>query len=92
MYGYQLTQLISERSDGILNIPEGSLYPTLYRLLEKGYISDSKRQVGKRLVRVYYHLEPSGNEYLTLLLGDYYRVNQGINLILTSRTENEDAQ
>ena len=36
---------------------EGALYPILYKLSDKGYVSDYKRLAGKRLTRVYYHLE-----------------------------------
>lgn len=82
LYGYQLSQLIHQRSDGILTIPEGSMYPTLYRLLDKGCITDYKKQVGKRLTRVYYHLEPEGLDYFQALLNDYYKVNKGIQLLL----------
>ena len=53
------------------------MYPTLYRMLEKGYISDYKKVVGMRRTRVYYHIEPKGLEaherakmsYLTLVNG-----------------------
>jgi len=64
LYGYQLSQLIKQRSENIIIVPEGSMYPTLYRLLEKGCITDYKKLVGKRLTRVYYHLEPEGIKYL----------------------------
>ena len=65
-------------------MPEGSLYPALYRMLDKGYISDEKRQVGKRMTRVYYHLEPEGKAYLDTLLESYVRTNRGIRLVLGS--------
>lgn len=87
LYGYQLSQLIRQRSDEILIIPEGSMYPTLYRLTEKGCISDYKKQVGKRLTRVYYHIEPTGIEYLQQLLDDYYKINEGIRLLLSFKNE-----
>ena len=91
-YGYQLSQLVKERSNGILIVPEGTMYPTLYRLTEKGYISDYKKQVGKRLIRVYYHLEPEGKAYLADLLDDYYRVNEAIQLLLNFHDhEGEDS-
>ena len=90
LYGYQLSQLVKQRSNGILTIPEGSMYPTLYRLLEKGYISDCKKQVGKRLTRVYYHLEPEGKTYYSKLLNDYYTVNEGIQLLLNFKNNGED--
>jgi PadR family transcriptional regulator PadR len=57
-YGYQLAQLIEEYSDGVIQVPAGSLYPSLYRLEEQGFITEEKRQAGKRLIRSYYHLEP----------------------------------
>lgn len=35
MYGYQMAQLVKKRSKGEITIPEGSMYPTLYRLMSK---------------------------------------------------------
>ena len=31
-YGYELTQIMKTQSDGIMDIPVGSLYPALYKL------------------------------------------------------------
>lgn len=81
-YGYELSQNIRNRSEGIIDIPVGSLYPALYKLIDSGYISDYKKQVGRRLVRVYYHIEASGLERLELLLNDYYATNRGIQSVL----------
>lgn len=58
------------------------MYPALYKLIDNGYITDYKQQAGKRLVRVYYHIEDSGLERLNLLLEDYYSTNEGIQQIL----------
>lgn len=81
-YAYQISQLIKELSKGIISFPEGSLYPAVYRLINNGFISDYKKQSGKRLIRVYYHLEPKGKERLTELLDEYYQTIQGIEGIL----------
>ena len=81
-YGYELTQNMKHQTDGVIDIPVGSLYPALYKLIDNGYISDYKKQVGKRLVRVYYHLEESGKERLAVLLNDYYQTNLAIQNIL----------
>lgn len=81
-YGYQLTQLIGEYSNGKLNIPEGSLYPALYALQDEGYITAEKKLVGKRMERIYYHLETSGKEYYNQLLDDYRKLNSMIDEIL----------
>ena len=55
-YGYEISTLIREQTDGYLNIPVGSLYPALYKLIDAGYISDYKKQVGdpQELVNDYF--------------------------------------
>lgn len=88
MYGYQIAQTMLERSDGEFSIPEGSLYPALYKLIDSGYISDHKEQVGRRLIRVYYHLEEPGREHLRQLMSDYLSVKNSIEKILNRSGEN----
>lgn len=88
MYGYQISQTMLERSDGEFSIPEGSLYPALYKLIDLGYISDHKEQVGKRLTRVYYHLEDRGREHLKKLTSDYLSTKRSIEKILERSGEN----
>ena len=81
MYGYQIAHELKERSNDEFVMPEGSLYPTLYRLIEKGVVSDRMEIVGKRL-RKYYHLEPKGIEYLNAITEEYRRINDGIRMVL----------
>lgn len=82
LYGYQMTQLIIERGGGYLTVPEGSLYPTLYKLQDKHLISSYEKQVGKRLKRIYYHIEDEGRDYLKELITEYYAVNECITKII----------
>ncbi len=81
-YGYQITQLISQLSNKKIEIKEGTMYPVLYRLMDNGYISDKKVLVGKRLTRVYYHIEPEGKKYLQDLYKDYLQTIDNINSIM----------
>ena len=81
MYGYRLAQELRDRSVGYFVMPEGSLYPTLYRLIEKGVVSNRQDIVGKRL-RWYYHLKEEGEEYLKLILDEYRSINIGIKKVL----------
>ncbi|HAD20334.1 MAG TPA: PadR family transcriptional regulator [Lachnospiraceae bacterium] len=94
LYGYELCTLLSRLSDGDYILAEGSLYPILYRLLEKKYISDREVTVGKRRIRVYYRIEESGKQRLTDLLEDYRKTANGIEKILsrslTDYEENKD--
>ena len=47
-----------------------------------GYITDYKKQVGKRMIRVYYHIEPSGQDRLEELTQEYLKTTQSIQAIL----------
>lgn len=82
MYGYQLCQEIAERSGRRYVLKESSMYPMLYRLIDKNFISDRHEIVGKRRVRVYYHIEPAGLEYLDKIVDEYIGVVNGILAIL----------
>ncbi len=82
MYGYQLVQELAANSDGVLNIQEGSLYPALYKLEEQGFISEKRVRVGKRMTRVYYHLEPAGEEHLDALIQDYEQITFAVKKII----------
>lgn len=88
MYGYQLVQEIQRQSGGRITTQEGSLYPVLYKLVDQGLISDRKVQVGKRMTRVYYHLEPPGELRLKELTREYEEVTQGVLQIIKGVDEN----
>lgn len=91
MYGYQLVQETEKSSGGRLTTQEGSLYPVLYKLLDQGLISDKKVLVGKRMTRVYYHLEPSGEARLKELVQEYEDVTQGVFQIIREGEKNGEA-
>ena len=73
MYGYQMAQLVKKRSKGEITIPEGSMYPTLYRLMSKGYITD--------------HQSTSGRRQLEQIRKDYFDVNRGIQMVMDKSAE-----
>lgn len=64
MYGYELVQALSERSEGVLGMQQSTLYPMLYNLEAKNLVearwidSDSGRH------RKYYALTDKGRERL----------------------------
>lgn len=81
-YGYQLTLECKNRSGGKFNILEGSMYPILYRLNNDGYVTSYEKKAGQRLTRVYYHLQPSGQEHLESLKKEYYNYTGVIHNLL----------
>lgn len=89
MYGYQLSQELASRSKGLYTLQESSMYPTLYRLVEKKLISDRQEKVGKRRVRVYYHLEETGKVYLKAIRKEYCSICRGMLYILGIENINE---
>ena len=82
MYGYQITQLMEEKSGGRFTMLEGTLYLILYKLVDAGYIKSYTKLVGKKRTRKYYHLEEKGREYLNEILAEYDEITLGISLIL----------
>ena len=70
-YGYEITHTLKERTHGKINVKEGTMYPILYKFEEIGYITSKKKLIGKKMTRVYYHLEPSGKEYLDKIYSEY---------------------
>lgn len=91
-YGYELTKLIDELTNGVIHIPIGSLYPSLYRLIEEGYITDCKRLVGKRMERVYYHIEDTGKERLEVLINDFFATSAAIQTVLSYHPERKNSR
>lgn len=65
MYGYELSQRIFELSSRIIEVKEGTLYPILYRLEEKGVIiSQWQSPQGRGNPRKYYSVTEEGKHYL----------------------------
>ena len=92
MYGYQISQELAKRSDGRYKLLESSMYPILYRMEDKGFISERREQVGKRKVRVYYHIEETGRAYLKEALEEYLSTMGGVLQILGKRIEDNETQ
>lgn len=86
-YGYQLAQELNEFSDGNYELKETTMYPTLYRLNENGYLDSEQIQVGVRRTRVYYFITDSGRQRLQELLDEYRTITNGIEKIILRTTE-----
>jgi PadR family transcriptional regulator len=52
-HGYELVEELRTVSGGVLEIPEGTVYPALYRLERSGLLASSNEMVGGRRRRVY---------------------------------------
>ncbi len=63
-YGYQLTQAIKNQGNGSLEMQEGTLYPLLYRLEDKGLIISKIKPAANGKDRRYYSLTVRGKKLL----------------------------
>lgn len=81
-YGYQLAAELLEQSQGLYELKETTMYPTLYRLQKNGFLSDKKVKVGPRRTRIYYHLTEEGKAYLNELRESYLTITKAIHLVL----------
>ena len=52
-HGYAVIEALRLRSGGLFDLPEGSLYPALYRLESAGYLKSDARVVSGRTRRTY---------------------------------------
>lgn len=63
-HGYEISRLIGERSHGALSYHVASLYPTLYRLEDQGFIEGRWVEKAGQRRRRYYRLTASGRKRL----------------------------
>lgn len=76
-YGYEIIKMMKTISKDAFSIREGTLYPIMHNLLKKGYISSYDQIVNKK-IRVYYHIEETGIEYLKTTVNDFKVTIQGV--------------
>jgi transcriptional regulator len=82
MHGYSIAQRIQQRSDDVLVVEEGSLYPALYRMEEKGWISSEWGKSDNNRRAKFYSLTRSGRKQLEEETAIWERVHRAITLVL----------
>jgi PadR family transcriptional regulator PadR len=63
-HGYEIARLIDERSDGAITFHVASLYPTLYRLEDKGLLEGRWVERAGQRRRRYYRITAAGRKVL----------------------------
>jgi PadR family transcriptional regulator PadR len=82
LHGYAIAQRIQQRSDDVLVVEEGSLYPSLYRMEEKGWISAEWGKSENNRRAKYYALTRAGRKQLEEETALWERVCRAITLVL----------
>ena len=82
MHGYGIAQRIHEAADDLLKIEDGSLYPALYRMEERGWIT-SEWDVSENNRRAkFYKLTRAGRNQLEAETANWDRVSRAISRIM----------
>ncbi|CAN5887359.1 PadR family transcriptional regulator [soil metagenome] len=82
MHGYGIAQRIHAAVDDLLKIEDGSLYPALYRMEERGWISSEWGVSENNRHAKFYKLTRAGRKQLDGERANWERVSQAIIRIL----------
>jgi len=81
MYGYQLSEAIENRSDNILTLGKGTLYPLLYNLEAKKLVKGKWEEAQNGRKRRYYSITSKGKTQLAKQKQQLGRLYEGLELV-----------
>lgn len=82
LHGWAISKRIRERSEDALQVNQGSLYPALYRLEDRGWVaSEAGRSPEGRAVKVY-RLSPAGRRQLQREVAAWQHFALAVNHVL----------
>jgi PadR family transcriptional regulator PadR len=82
LHGLAIAQRIRERSEDILRMSPGSLYPALHKLEHEGYVRADWRKVGTGRRGKYYAITARGKRRLEKETVDWQRLSKAISTVL----------
>ena len=80
-HGYRIAQRIKERSQGVLDFKEGTLYPALHKLENEGRVESYEGMENGR-PRRYYRITESGRKTLHTDRAEWRALAQAMSTIL----------
>jgi len=84
IHGYALSQRIRLISRDVLQIQQGSLYPALHRLQNRGLLAAEWKPSETGRDAKFYRLTPQGRAHLKAETSNWMRLSEAIGLILQS--------
>lgn len=82
MYGYEIIEVLNDKSNGVFDLKAGTLYPLLHQLEKSGFISGYNSEVSLGRQRKYYHLTEDGKGYLDERKNSWERYACAINQVI----------
>jgi len=86
-HGHTIAYAIERRSDEVLQVEHGSLYPALHRLEERGWIASSWGASENNRKARFYRLTPKGRKQLARQTGRWNQLVTAVNQILRPAEE-----
>ncbi len=80
-HGYRIAQRIKERSQGVLDFKEGTLYPALHKLENGGFVESFEGFENGR-PRRYYRISETGRRILAKDRTEWRELSRAVTLIL----------
>jgi DNA-binding PadR family transcriptional regulator len=77
-HGYAVIESLRQRSGGLFDLPEGTVYPALHRLERQGLLGSRWSDDSARRRRVY-HLTPKGQQALSSRQAEWKKFSKAIN-------------
>ena len=84
LHGFGIADRIKRLSDEVLSVGEGSLYPALYRLQDRGWIESEWGQSENNRRAKYYKLTKTGRKQLDVEATDWERMCLAIRQVMQS--------
>ncbi len=82
VHGYAITQRLERASRGVVQVPQGSLYPALHRLENRGLLSAEWRETETGREAKFYRLTRKGRVQLETETASWRRLAEAVALIL----------
>jgi len=84
LHGWGITSKLEQLSNSALQVDEGSLYPSLYRMEDKGWIEAEWRKTENNRRAKYYSLTRTGRKQLETEQANWDRMSAVIALVMQS--------
>jgi transcriptional regulator len=82
IHGYAISQRIQQISRDLFQVQQGSLYPALHRLEDRGWVQAEWRQTETGREAKFYSLTRKGRKQLEAEVRNWEQVSQAVALIL----------
>jgi transcriptional regulator len=84
VHGYAIAQKLQQLSKDALQVQQGSLYPALHRLEQRGWLKAAWKNTGTGREAKFYSLTKAGRKQLDVERLNWERLSQAITLILSA--------